>query len=227
MNLSQIKPNIQKAVFLAKRQLVELVTDAVNLEGICFTIPEVQTLLDGITVGGHKISDQVITLNQAEAWRFLFDIVLNNQFALSEQIACQIHQIAAKNDALEWGKFRSGSVTIAGTQYLPPKAEHLNRLWVEMVEKAESFTNIYEKAIFIFLEMSRNQFFYDVNKRMGRFMMNGFLLSHGYPVINVPAKRQQEFNSLMIKFYQSHDHKAMNVFMLSCIDPRIVDIMSE
>ena len=54
---------------LACKQLSELVCDAVNLEGINFTLPEIQTLLDGITVGGHKLSDQQIALNQAEAWQ--------------------------------------------------------------------------------------------------------------------------------------------------------------
>jgi hypothetical protein len=31
------------------------------------TLPEIQTLLDGVTVGGHKVSDQEIALNQAAA----------------------------------------------------------------------------------------------------------------------------------------------------------------
>jgi prophage maintenance system killer protein len=53
--------------------------------------------------------------------------------------------------------------------------------------------------------MARRQFFYDVNKRMGRFVMNGFLLSHGYPAINLPAKRQLEFNQLMLSFYDTGD----------------------
>ena len=53
-----ITPNKAKALYLAKRQLSELVCDAVNLEGILYTLPEVQTLLDGITVGGHKLSDE-------------------------------------------------------------------------------------------------------------------------------------------------------------------------
>lgn len=59
-----IKPNKKIALMLAKRSLPELVCDAVNLEGINFTLPEVQTLLDGITVGGHRLHDQEITLNQ-------------------------------------------------------------------------------------------------------------------------------------------------------------------
>ena len=73
-----MKPNKAKALMLAKRQLAEFVYDAVNLEGINFTLPEIQTLLDGITVGGHRVSDQQIALNQAAAWRALFKLIEND-----------------------------------------------------------------------------------------------------------------------------------------------------
>ena len=73
MDILKIKPNVQKAVFLAKRAISELVYDAINLEGICFTLPEVQTLLEGITIGGHRLSDQNIALNQARAWKLIFE----------------------------------------------------------------------------------------------------------------------------------------------------------
>lgn len=43
MNLENMIPNQEKAIFLAKRQLPELVCDAVNLEGISYTLSEVQT----------------------------------------------------------------------------------------------------------------------------------------------------------------------------------------
>ena len=43
-----IKPNKAKAIMLAKRQLPEFVCDAVNLEGINFTLPEIITLLNCI-----------------------------------------------------------------------------------------------------------------------------------------------------------------------------------
>ncbi len=58
-------------------------------------------------------------------------------------------------------------------------------------------------------------------------MMNGILLSAGYPAINLPAVRQLEFNTLMLDFYESGDISAMNSFMRSCIDTRIVEIMLE
>jgi len=222
-----IPPNVELALYFAKRHIAEFVCDAVNLEGINITLPEVQTLLDGITVGGHKINDQQIILNQANAWRFLFEIITNNTFEVSSELSCIIHKIAAKEESLKWGEFRTGSVTISGTDYIPPKACLLSDLFNDMITQYKKFDDIYNQAIYVFLIMARYQFFYDVNKRMGRFMMNGLLLNEGYPAINVPAKRQLEFNQLMIDFYNTNNQKPMNNFMRSCLDDRIIKIMKE
>jgi Fic family protein len=223
----QMTPNKEKALMLAKRQLSELVWDAVTLEGINFTLPEIQTLLDGVTIGGRKIADQQIALNQAAAWRTLFSWIENDAFCVSAKKACELHKIAAKNEALEWGKFRSGSVLIAGTDYSPPQAETLPGLFDGMIANMKKQQDTYDQAINVFLTMARTQFFYDVNKRMGRFMMNGHLLRSGFPAINLPASRQLEFNSLMIDFYTSGDQKKMNIFLRSCIQQKVVDIMNE
>ncbi|HIO92522.1 MAG TPA: cell filamentation protein Fic [Leucothrix mucor] len=219
--------NKDKALMLAQRQLSEFVYDAVNLEGINMTLPEVQTLLDGITVGGQKLSDQQITLNQAAAWKQLFQWLKQNEFTVESKIACKLHAIAAKNEALEWGKFRSGGVLISGTNYTPPIASSLPNHYHAMLIDLEKLDDIYDQAIHLFLTMARSQFFYDVNKRMGRFMMNAHLLDHGYPAINLPASSQQTFNQLMLGFYSSNDQAEMNHFMRSCLDSRVVDILKE
>lgn len=222
-----MNPNKGKAIMLAKRQLAELVCDAVNLEGINFTLPEIQTLLEGITVGGHKLTDQQVAINQAETWRKLFELLENNHFEINVETVCALHLIAAKEEALECGKFRSGGITIAGTEYMPPKAGLLPKLFDKMVDEAAHIPDIYDRAIHFFLTMARYQFFYDVNKRMERFIMNGLLLNFGYPAINLPAKRQLDFNELMLRFYETGDQKPMNSFLRSCLDERIVEIMKE
>ena len=212
---------------LARRQLAELVCDAVNLEGIPFTLPEIQTLLDGVTVGGHKIADQQVAINQTKAWKYLFGLIEQQLFRVSMETACALHAIAGKDEALDWGKFRPGGVTIAGTSWLPPPADSLPELFNRMIISLDEFQDIYDRAIFLFLTMARTQFFYDVNKRTGRFMMSGLLLSHGFPLINLPAVRQLEFNELMLEFYSSNDQQPMNPFLRSCLDPRIIAIMNE
>jgi len=222
-----MNPNKAKAIMLAKRQLAEFVYDAVNLEGINFTLPEIQTLLDGVTVGGHKVTDQQIALNQANTWRTLFKLIENDQLYITAEFVCSLHQIAAREEALAWGKFRSGGVTIAGTDYIPPQADSLYDLFEKMVAEASKITDIYDRSIHLFLTMARGQFFYDVNKRMGRFIMNGLLLNHGYPAINLPAKRQLEFNQLMLIFYETGDQTQMNIFLRSCLEDKIIKIMKE
>jgi Fic family protein len=52
-------------------------------------------------------------------------------------------------------------------------------------------------------------FFYDGNKRTGRLMMNGVLLTNGLPVINLPASKRLEFNQLMLDFYLSNNEAPM------------------
>jgi len=225
--VSNIKPNRDKALMLAKREVGVLVHDSILLEGINFTLPEVHTLLEGVTVGGHALSDQQITVNQGNAWRYLFAKVKAGKFCFSLEFLCALHAEAAKEEALEWGCLRSGGVTIAGSNYLPPKAEELNRNFSELLASMNAYDDIYDKAIHVFLSMARNQFFYDVNKRMGRLMMNGILLTAGYPPLNLSAKYKLKFNELMMRFYDSGDEAEMNLFMRSCIDPKFVEIMCE
>lgn len=99
MNLITLNPNREKALFFAKKQLLELVFDAVNLEGVRFTLPEVQTLLDGVTVGGHRLQDEMIVLNQINAWRFLFACLKRDRFSLSEDFVCKLHSVLARDEA--------------------------------------------------------------------------------------------------------------------------------
>ena len=214
-----MKSNIPLAKQLAKRDVPALVYDAVNLEGVAMTLPEVQTILDGITVGGHRISDQNMAMNQAKTWKRIFELVDLGEFSFNKETALLLHNIAGEE---EGGKFRSGYVSITGSEYEPPAPQELNDKWDDVQSLVESCEDIYDRAITAFLQMARAQFFWDVNKRTGRFMMNGILLSCGFPIINVPAKRQQEFNTLMLDFYSSNDMAPMNEFLRSCIDEKII-----
>lgn len=218
----KMKPNRAMAKQLAIRDIPSLVYDAVNLEGVAMSFPEVQTILDGITVGGHKISDQNMAINQAETWRHLFSLIENNKFSFSKDIALELHSIAGKEEALDWGAFRTGNVTISGSDYEPPAPEELDGVWLDIESEIFNINDVYDKSITVFLRMARAQFFWDVNKRMGRFMMNGILLLEGYPIINVPAKRQKEFNQLMLDFYSTGEMSSMNKFLRTCLNLKII-----
>lgn len=130
-----INPDIGKSLMLSQREVAVFVCDAVNLEGISFTLPEIQTLMEGITVGGHKLNDQQIAINQGRGWDYIFTSIKQRSFSLSKQYACKLHAVAGQEEALEWGVFRSGGVTIAGTDYMPPESAKFNGLFILIPNK--------------------------------------------------------------------------------------------
>lgn len=185
-------------------------------EGNPFTFVEVKTLLDGLTVGGHKLSDQNQILRLRRTWDELFQLVEQDSFELSKDIALKLHAIVGEQEALEWGMFRSRPVRISGTDYKPPESEALDDRFDELLYRANESDNPLDRAIYVFLECSRSQFFFDCNKRMGQFLMNGILLSNGQHIVTIPARDKQQYDQSLLIYYDTGDSKAITQFLKQC-----------
>lgn len=221
--------SLERVCFHFHKMLPEFVWDAGVLEGNPFTFPEVQTLLEGITIGGRKISDQEQILNLAESSRRLLAMVKAGQFALSKPVFTELNGMVARNEALEWGMFRGEGqekhytpVVVLGEhgRYTPlptlPDAPELNRVFCEGTAALAEECPPFERGAAFFLFGALQQFFFDGNKRTARFMMNGIFMSHGIDAISVPAARAQEFNEKMARFYLSKEATEMMVFLAEC-----------
>lgn len=128
-------------------------------------------------------------MNQAKSWKELFGLVERSHFELTKKSFVTLNALVAEEEALEWGKFRTGHVSIAGTNHAPPPAELLDGIFNEGIAKICQIPNPHERAIVFFLFGSLQQFFWDGNTRTSRLMMNGVLLSHGYDVINTLPRK--------------------------------------
>ncbi len=208
--------DVRRACFRVRKILEGVVHDTVALEGNPFTLPEVKTLLDGVTVGGHRLEDERQVLNQAASWKELVARADEGRFELNRKAFCDLHALVAREEALEWGVFRSGSVSIAGTDHQPPGWKSLESIFEAGLRTLNRIDSLHERAIAMFLFGSLNQFFYDGNKRTSRLMMNGILLGAGVDAISVPARRRLDFNKAMIRFYDSRDGTDMMRFMAGC-----------
>jgi len=202
-SLEIFKPNKKHFFAMAKKDKVDFIYNTSALEGNAMTYPEVATLLDGVTIGGHKLSDEQQILNQNRSVNLLFEMIQKNEFMLNKPILLKLHKKVAFEEALSWGEFRSSGVNIGGTDYLPPKADELGIIFHEGIVEIEKILNPIIRAITYFLFGAKNQFFYDGNKRVSRLVMNGILLKNGYPILNIKAKDKLEFNIQMIKFYDT------------------------
>lgn len=210
----------KKLIMLVKKLLPDVVFNMANLEGNPFTYPEVQTLLDGITIGGHKVSDEQQIFNIRNSWNYLFDLIVKNEIAIDINKFNKFNDIIAKDEALISGTFRNGQVRIAGTEFLPPRAEELegifNKELSEIIERCKSKSDL---AFEIFLWGALNQFYYDGNKRTSRLVSNMILISNGQGIFNIKAKDRLQFNILMVEFYNTRE--ADNIFEFlynSCLE---------
>jgi Fic family protein len=220
--------SMERSVFRYHRMLPEYVWDAAVLEGNPFTFPEVKTLLDGVTVGGHKLSDQEQILNLAESSKRLLALARERRFTLDKPTFCELHAIVARNEALEWGHFRGEGAETSLTpdvalgqhgRFTPLPTEHgalgLNRVFAAGLAVLETVVP-FERALAFFLFGALQQFFFDGNKRTSRLMMNGVLMSEGIDAVSIPAARAAEFNSRMVDFYVTRDGTDMMAFILDC-----------
>ena len=222
--------SVDRAVFRYKHMLSQYVYDASYLEGNPLTYPEVKTLMDGVTVGGHRLSDQQQVLNLADAARELFELARQNRFVLDRKTFDHLHALVAREEALEWGNFRGeGAEThltpnvLLGRDdpYRPlptrPGAPELNRVFREGCTSLENLvSDPLERGLAFFLFGALQQFYFDGNKRTSRFMMNGILMSNGMDAISIPAREAQAFNERMVRFYQTKNATEMMAFLVSC-----------
>lgn len=210
----------QKAIMLVSKMLPEYVFDTSKLENNPLTFPEVKTLIDGITTGGHKISDVEQVLNIKNAWLSLLELIKTDSFFPSLKNFNLINDIIAKDEAIYANAFRNGATCISDTKnYIAPLYSDLENIFLnELHIILDKFTPI-EQSIRLFLWGSLNQFYRVGNKRTSRIMANGILINEGIGGFNIKSSDILEFNSLMIDFYDSKNASAIFKFLAEkCIN---------
>lgn len=188
----------EQSVFLAKKMIKENVYSGVKLEGINLTFPETQAILDGINVPSATIDDIQTILNMRDAWRYVLK-TLDEPFTLD--YACRVNYYVARNESLDWGVLRYGEVGIGGTDYKPPIPERRNV--EESIQRIMDWdVSITEKAIHYFVWGSKQQLFWDGNKRTSLICANKILLQHGHGIMTIRDNNAVKFNKLLTKYYE-------------------------
>jgi Fic family protein len=195
----------------------EFVWDSVSLEGNTFTFPEVQTLMDGVTVGGRSVQEQAQVTALADSARLLERLVQTGAFRLDKVTSDAINGVVSASESPEPGRFRGEGLVVTDIavglggpgRYHPMPTERgaasLVRAHAEVVQALDGIEHPFERAAAYNLAMCRMQAYYDGNKRTARFMMNGELMSHGFDAVSVPARMRLQYNEAMVRLYLSGD----------------------
>lgn len=204
----------EQNIFLAKKQLVGSIYSSAKVEGINVTFPQTQTILDGITVANLKIDDVEKILNLRDAWKY----VLNNiETELSLDFIKKINSFVARNESLDWGVLRYGSVGISGTDYIPPIPEEKIVL-IDLFNILHSQNSVTEKALNLFMYLCKQQLFWDGNKRTAMIVVNKYLIENGKGIFQISEKNIEEFNTLLSEYYSTDEKDKLKNFLYhNCI----------
>ena len=185
--------------FLAKKKWDENVYCGMKMENRAVTFPQTKTILQGVNVPNVQLDDIQAILNMRDAWRFLLGSI---DEPITLAYVCKLNEYIARNEALEWGKLRTGSVCISGTDYLPPlpdKAQAAAALQA-IIDMPASTT---EKALDAFLWGTRAQLFWDGNKRTSLTLANKIMLSAGAGMLTITEKHMERFNEYLLGYYDT------------------------
>lgn len=200
----------EQSLFLAKKKWDENVYCGMRMENRAVTFPQTQTILNGVNVPNVRLDDIQAILNMRDAWKYLLSTI--NE-PLTFDYWCKLNEYIARNEALEWGKLRTGTVGISGTDYEPPIPKHEKVVQQLKAIIYDSDTSATDKALTAFTWGTRGQFFWDGNKRTSLMLANKILLAAGTGIITITDKHMENFNKLLLDYYNTGDNKKLKEFL--------------
>ena len=200
----------EQSLFLAKKKCDENVYCGMKMENRAVTFPQTQTILNGVNVPNVQLDDIQAILNMRDAWKFLLSTV-NEEVTF--EYWCKLNEYIARNEALEWGKLRTGNVGISGTDYeptIPNKEKTIKELENILSTPDVSAT---DKALEAFVWGARGQFFWDGNKRTSLMLANKILVSSGSGIMTITDKYMEQFNTLLLNYYNTGESEELKQFL--------------
>ncbi len=200
----------EQSLFLAKKKWDENVYCGMRMENRAVTFPQTKTILDGVNVPDVRLDDIQAILNMRDAWRYIISTFYE---PVTFEYWCKLNEYIARNEALEWGKLRTGSVFMSGTDYEPPIPEWDGVISELMEIVSNPDMSATDRALEAFAWGTRGQFFWDGNKRTSLTLANKLLLSAGAGIMTIRDKHMEEFNSLLLGYYNSGESGELKEFL--------------
>ena len=204
----KFKLNPERSLFLAKKKCDKNIYCGMRMEKRAVTFSQTQTILNGVNVPGVQLDDIQAILNIRDVWRYLLDTV---DVPITSDYLRKLNDFIARNEALEWGKLRTGTVGISGTDYTPPIPSK-EQVKSELAQILDNGTAT-DQALNAFAWGVRGQFFWDGNKRTSMTLANKILISKGAGILTITDKHMEEFNTLLCEYYDNGDSTVLKKFL--------------
>lgn len=193
----------------------EFAFSSAYLEGNSFTLPEVQTLLDGITPAGKPIEDVQQVQDLGAASQLICEWVDDGDFVLGWDRADQVNAVLAEHEAIDAGVRRTNSsvnpdgrgatVNVMGETFVGLNKIELQEDEAVALARVKRMKHPVLRAATMAAMVAYLQPYHDGNNRTGRYLMDAELMSHGYDAVAIPAARSQEYQRSLAQMFRTGD----------------------
>lgn len=213
-----------RAVARYRHAQSHLVWSAATYEGLNVTLPQVETLIEGVTPAGMKLLDANIINDLTDAHKWLVHQVETGQFSLTIDSAREINAMVARHESIAPGTMRGdenapgggGYVSVVGKlRYTAPQAQ-VEQTYAAVLDRASEYEHPAHAAAYLMSCLPLVQGFFDGNKRTTRMLASGLLLSQGYDGIFLPASKRTEYSEALAQVFSTYDATALTELIYSC-----------
>lgn len=197
-----------------ERLLPNYIYDMSKAEGCDYTIIDIKTYIcDGITIGGHRISDEAIVRNIANGYSYLLKKF--PECCDLRQLITTFHTLINDNFIDNLENFRKIRVGISGTKaWRPFPCKALPVLYKRGLNIIQNISNPLEQGVILFLWLCYCQFFEDGNKRTARLSANYIFMHNRIGIFTIPVEYWKYFSKLLTEFYDTADATRIIDFIL-------------
>lgn len=201
----------------------EAIYNDAHLEGMGFTLPEIEDLLGGTHVPGHTEGELEQVADMKKAAAYLVNRVLEGPIEPSQKISDDLHMFIAGHLNIPTMEFRGDQrlrydgplVTLGrGEKFRALDARVLGPVLESGLDRIRAIPHPVVRGATWAAFSAYHQFYFDGNKRAGRYVMNAVAMSHGFDAILVPAARKPEYETIIVGALRSGDLTEHIAFLL-------------
>ena len=126
---------------------------------------------------------------------------------------CKINEFVSRNESLQWGVLRTGTVGVG--DFIPTIP--IKEIVLQEIDHIKHIINPVEKALEYFAYACKQQLFWDGNKRTSTIVASKILIESGNGILTIGKNNAEEFNTTLNNWYLKDAIQPLKDCLRKCI----------
>ena len=161
-------------------------------------------------VNGISVDDIQTVLYLRDGWKFIISSV---EEPLTLEYICRVNEYVSRNESLEWGVLRKGTVGVRNFMPTVPVREKV----IEEIDRINRIGQSVDKALEYFAYACKQQLFWDGNKRTSTMVASKILIESGEGILTIGKENAEEFNITLNNWYLKNELQPLKNCLKKCI----------